>query len=392
MTRTRATTTDSLGRKRKTTRAAWGMVRQLPSGRLQASYVGPDGQRHTAPRTFATRTDADSWLATQRAAIVEGRWTPASATQKHAAQAARAERFDAYARRWITTRTGRDGAPLRGRTSAEYERLLSGPLADLGLLPLTAITSQTVREWYAELVSTGRRTTAARAYGLLRSVLQTAVLDGIVPTNPCQVRGAGSASSGKKVTPPTSAELAIIEAAMPDHLRAAVVLAAWGALRFGELTELRRKDLTEDGDALLVRVERAVTHIAGKGFVVGEPKSAAGVRVVVIPARLAVVVRDHLEKYAQPGPDGLLFPSANGGHLAQSTLTRAWYPARAAAGRDDLPWHGLRHYGLTRYAQTGATLREIQARAGHSTIAAAMRYQHAAGRDAELAARMADLA
>jgi integrase len=57
-----------------------------------------------------------------------------------------------------------------------------------------------------------------------------------------------------------------------------------------------------------------------------------------------------------------------------------------------MPWHALRHFGLTAYAQTGATLAEIQARAGHSTVHAAMRYQHAADRDAELAVRMSSMA
>jgi site-specific recombinase XerD len=57
-----------------------------------------------------------------------------------------------------------------------------------------------------------------------------------------------------------------------------------------------------------------------------------------------------------------------------------------------MPFHALRHFGATRFAQTGATLKEIQERIGHSTVTAAMRYQHTAGRDLELAKRMSDLA
>ena len=30
----------------------WGYIRRLPSGRWQASYVGPDMCRHKAARTF----------------------------------------------------------------------------------------------------------------------------------------------------------------------------------------------------------------------------------------------------------------------------------------------------------------------------------------------------
>jgi integrase len=378
-------------RKRKANRAAWGKVRKLPSGNYQASYVGPNGNRFNAPMTYLAKVDADAWLAVQRAEIAAGRWTPTTPTADADAQAERARNLSDYARIWIDTRTGRDGAVLRPTTRVEYDRLLAGPLGPLAHVPLAAMTPAKVRAWYSELVGTGRKTTAARAYGLLRSVMQTAVLDGLLTVNPCSIRGAQNASTGRKVEPPTMAELAIIEATMPDHLRAAVGIAAWGALRYGELTELRRRDVLQDGDTVLIRVERAVTRVPGMGFHVGPPKSAAGVRVITMPPQVSRVILNHLDYYAAPGEGGLLFPARNGGHLAESTFIRSWYPARAAAGREDMPWHALRHFGLTRYAQTGATLAEIQARAGHSTHIAAMRYQHTAGRDAELTARMVEL-
>lgn len=49
-----------------------------------------------------------------------------------------------------------------------------------------------------------------------------------------------------------------------------------------------------------------------------------------------------------------------------------------AAGRPDLRFHDLRHTGATLAAATGATLAELMTRLGHSTPAAALRYQHAA--------------
>lgn len=51
-----------------------------------------------------------------------------------------------------------------------------------------------------------------------------------------------------------------------------------------------------------------------------------------------------------------------------------------------MTFHALRHFAGTMYAQAGATLRENQAFLGHSTVAAAMRYQQvAAGRQDEIA-------
>jgi integrase len=105
------------------------------------------------------------------------------------------------------------------------------------------------------------------------------------------------------------------------------------------------------------------------------------------------MVREHLLQHAEPGRDGLLFPARNGGQLAPSSLYRVYYPARKAAGREDLAFHHLRHTGAVLAAQTGATLAELMARLGHSTPGAAMRYQHAAQeRDVEIARRLSALA
>jgi integrase len=80
--------------------------------------------------------------------------------------------------------------------------------------------------------------------------------------------------------------------------------------------------------------------------------------------------------------------------LAPSTWNRHWYKARAAAGRPDLHHlRDLRHSGLTWMAQAGATTRELMDAAGHSSPAAALRYQHVAdGRRRELAARLSKIA
>ena len=55
-------------------RRRFGNVRRLPSGRWQASYVGPDRRRHSAPSTFSTRADAGRWLALVESDILRGIW------------------------------------------------------------------------------------------------------------------------------------------------------------------------------------------------------------------------------------------------------------------------------------------------------------------------------
>lgn len=383
---------------RRKPREAFGSLRKLPSGRIQASYTGEDGKRYNAPHTFDAMTDARGWLSIQQAKIHTGTWSAMEATRTDAGKSARSTDFGSYAQEWLETRTNRHGEHLLPRTREEYERLLRGPLKPLTTERLVAMTPEMIRAWYSAQIATGAKTQTARAYGLLKSVLNTAVQDGRIVANPCMIRGAQNAKTGKRVEPPTPAELQIIVDRISPRYKAAVVIAAWAGCRYGELTELRRSDiriLTEGSTVktIVVDIARAVTQVTGKGFIIGKTKSEAGVRSIVLPPHVNGFVVEHLKTYVDDSPNALLFPASDGvTHLAQSSFAKHWYPARKAAKRDDMPWHALRHYGATRAALAGATLKELQERLGHSTVAAAMRYQHTAGRDEELAQRMSDLA
>lgn len=80
---------------------------------------------------------------------------------------------------------------------------------------------------------------------------------------------------------------------------------------------------------------------------------------------------------ANAGPDSLLFTGDRGGPLRRHVWHGEWKAAREALGLPKLAYHDLRHSALTLYAATGATLAELQAYAGHATVDAALRYQHA---------------
>ncbi len=393
----------------------FGSVDKLATG-YRARYFGPDGRRHKAPTLFLTKTDARAWLAQRHSEVIARQWTPPTDIEVPKTT------FAEYADTWLDTRQV-GGRPLKPRTVEHYRKLLAEHLVPtFGALPLASITVDDVRDWHAKLRVTLREQATARAkarakargdtakratatqhdgatlvahsYGLLRTILASAVADGKITTaNPAAIRGAGTAKTVHKVRPATVAEIGTIADAMPDRWSLMVLLAAWCAVRFGELTELRRKDVVfENYDDALLRIERAVVRTDG-GFEVTTPKSDAGVRDVAIPPHLTPVVRDHLAKHVEPQRDALLFPAVSGGHLAPATLYRRFYTARAAAGREDLRWHDLRHSGAVLAAATGATLAELMARLGHSTPQAAMRYQHAAqGRDRQIAALLSKIA
>ena len=358
-----------------TNRSGFGSTRKLPSGRWQARYTTPDGTRRvTAPVTFDTKLDAETWLSTVRADLVRGAWMPPDSDTT----------FGQYSAEWLDQRS------LKPRTREHYRHLLAAHiLPTFGSTPLRRLTPAQVRAWYARLDPTAP-TARAHAYALLKGICTTAVSDDHLPANPCRIRGAGQAKRASSTEPASLAELTALVEAMPKRYQLMTLLAAWCGLRFGELTELRGRDV--DTKAGVIKVRRAVVR-AGAATVVDTPKSGAGIRDVAIPPHLLPAVRSHILAVGA-GRDGLLFPAARNPaeHMRTATLYKVFYPAREAAGRPDLRWHDLRHTGAVLAASTGATLAELMARLGHSTPGAAMRYQHAAkGRDAQIAQALSAL-
>ncbi|MFF3180254.1 tyrosine-type recombinase/integrase [Rhodococcus pyridinivorans] len=360
-------------------RRGFGKLRKLPSGRWQASYVGPDGIRYTAPSTYAAKLDGEAWIGIARRQIEHEIWKPPG-REKEAPVT-----FGAYAEVWLAQRT------LRPRTRDLYAQQLGAHILPvLGDLPLRDITPAIIRSWHAGL-GTEHRTRNAHLYRLANSIFGTAVEDEVLPANPCRIRGAGvSPKRTHDVVILSPQELAQLAEKMPAPLRASVLLAAWCGTRYGETTELRRKDLNKDCSVLQIR--RAVVYRDG-GFEVGRPKTDAGLRSVSVPPHIRPAVLAHLAEHVAPGADSLLFPHPDGGHLMQSHYRRRFKKAAEAIGKSELRVHDLRHVGAVLAAQAGATTAELMARIGHSSPDVAMKYQHAAqGRDALLAEKLSKLA
>jgi integrase len=112
-----------------------------------------------------------------------------------------------------------------------------------------------------------------------------------------------------------------------------------------------------------------------------------------LPPFVVDALTEHLDRYSQPGADGYVFTGLAGGAMSRTHWYKSFDRARRAVGVPELHPHDLRHAAATLYAQQGATTREIMARLGHRSRAAADRYQHAAARrDAELATKLQSVA
>jgi integrase len=344
-----------------TRRRTFGSVRQLPSGKWQARYTDDNGRQVPLGDLFPTEKVAGRALAKVETDLERGTHVDPILAQGT---------IGAY---WTEYQKEKTDWSLTTRQNRESVwRLHVGPTFDG--VSFRKVTQSKIRSWHATLHK-DHPATAQSAYRLLRQVLQAAVDDNRLSSNPCRVKGAGVDRSPERRIA-TLAEVEVIVENMPERMRLLPLLATYAGLRRSELLGLRRRDI--DVVHRTVTVAQTVHHLrGGQGIVVQGPKTEAGRRTVAFGLSIADDVSNHLAQFVDPDPDELVFRGDKGGPLRPHVLGAAFRKARGVAGREDLTLHDLRHTSDTLAAATGATLPELMHRMGHATPHSAMRYLHA---------------
>lgn len=363
----------------------YGYIRQLKSGRFQASYIDSGGTRRNAPDTFEKRKAADDWLTSIRVRLTRNEITGTTESL---------QMFDTYATDWLVERI--QNKPLRPKTAQLYASVIDSLLCPfLGSYALKDISPTVVRAWRSWLIghykakvkaknmpqhsSTGASSTA-KAYRVLHTILEAARRDQIIASNPCVLEDMG-ADKHRERKPATREELDTIAAHMPERYQALIHVAAWSGLRFSELAALTRADVVSIRDSsgrkcFLLNVSKQTYTVGATVYENAEPKTAAGKRRVILPAHITPILEQHLSEFTPEPVDALVFGSRNRTPMTDNTIGKMFRKARTFAGRDDLRFHDLRHTCATYAAESGATTKELMNFMGHSTPKAALIYQH----------------
>jgi hypothetical protein len=202
---------------------------------------------------------------------------------------------------WSTSPAGGCPRDLRPRTRELYGHLLARRIAPtFGAEPINRITTEAVRSWHATATSDISALQAAKAYRLLRAILNTAVADGLLASNPCCIPGAGQERSPERPLAEPADVLRLSQTIEP-RFEALVLLAAVGGLRVGELLGLQRRhvDLAE----ATVRVEHQAIELFDSTRIISAPKTDAGRRTIAIPEFVVVAMAGHLERFTADGGD-----------------------------------------------------------------------------------------
>jgi integrase len=341
-------------------RRQFGSVRRLPSGRWQASYWHA-GRRHIAEVTLMTKADANAYLAAAETQIRRGAWIDPWAARM---------RFADWAEEWRASIV--DLRPsTKARDLGYLERYV---LPRFGELELGQIDHMAIRAWVAELSASGLApATTTKAAQLLGKIMKSAVQAGLLLKSP---------GDGVRLPRIERVEMRFLDAsdvralaaAIDPRYKAAVLLAAYGGLRAGELFGLRAKRV--DPLRRTVTIAETLVDVGGHPYF-GPPKTRAGHRTIPLPRVAADPLAEHLAAYGRK-PDDLVFTAPEGGPVQLNVWRRRfWAPAVRGAGLDHLRPHDLRHTAVALWIAAGANPKEAATRAGHTSVSFTLdRYGH----------------
>jgi integrase len=298
---------------------------------------------------------------------------------------------------------------LSPTTWERYRAILSGSIVpELGATPLQRLTPQTIRDFETRALDAGLApATVRQRHNVLRSALQAAVTDGIIPTNP---------ASSVKAPPAKRHDLHVLEEdALGDLLVAMqgasvyvpVVVAAFTGARLGEVLALKWADVDLDAGSMTIRrslIEHHAQDRAGAAWWSFKAPKSGKTRCISIDAPLVVFLKAHrADLSAQRLRLGvawsdvdLVAPAAFGEPVRPSTVSRRFaeivkqadqcQPCKGSGVAEDgtrcpacdgsgslhrfegTRFHDLRHAHASILLRRGEQPLVVSRRLGHSTV------------------------
>lgn len=257
------------------------------------------------------------------------------------------------------------------RTRADYRRdIRKHILPGVGSIRAGQLTRAQVREWVNAMEDDDvSPKSIANYHGLLSSIMNTAIEEGVRTDNPCKgMRLPVRNRAGDKQKFMEPEEYKAILAEIPDRWKPLVETLAGTGARWGEITALSVRDVVQD-DVPYINIDKAWKRDDNNRYYIDRPKTYRSLREVTIDAGLAAT----LAKLGEGrDPDDLLFTAVEGGPVTYHGFYRdVWGPTmrritKARNRRRKI--HDLRHSHGSWLAGNGIDLPTIQRRMGHESI------------------------
>ncbi|MGZ4617255.1 MAG: tyrosine-type recombinase/integrase [Frankiaceae bacterium] len=287
----------------------------------------------------------------------------------------RRETVAAFTQHWIDTSL--QASERKRNTKVMYAGVARTHIltSSIGRLSLDKVRRSHVEGWVVELRRKGlAESTIRSAYTILRAVLDTAVRDGALASNPAAVirRPRVTSKEAPHLTPPQVAEL--LRAAEGSRYAPLFALLVHTGLRRGEALALQWSDV--DLAKGLLRVRGTLSRIDGE-LLVTEPKTAKSKRFVPVSDPAARLLLDlhaaQAEECSRAGAawrqTGFVFTTEFGEPCDPRNAFRALKVAAARAGLPDVGLHTLRHSAASVMLTHGVPLKVVSEILGHSSVA-----------------------
>ncbi|MBG6218439.1 integrase [Arthrobacter sp. CAN_A6] len=324
--------------------------------RYRVRYRTPE-RKQTDKRGFRTKRDAENFAATVEVSKLKGEYIDVSAARATVGQ---------LGPEWLARQTHLKPSSYRPVEAAWRNHV--EPV--WGAKAVSDIRKTAVQQWLS-LMTTGdgaaikpkSATVVIRAYGVLASILDGAMDDRRILSNPA--RGVDLPRKGRKAHIYLSHDQVHDLAAEAKHGTLVLVLAYCG-LRWGEAVGLKVKHL--DMLKRRFRVEENAVEVGGK-IEVGTPKNHKK-RSVPFPRFLAEPLA---VQCGGKGREDLVFPGENGGYMRSTRVQEdrgGWFTG--AVKRSKVPRitpHDLRHTAASFAVSAGANVKAVQRMLGHSSAA-----------------------
>ena len=145
-------------------------IETLPSGRYRARYRDADGTRHS--QSFDRKADAKAFLASVVTDMARGEWRDPRGG---------AVPFREWADKWFAARVVR--ATTQAADISRYRTHLLPAFGDVELKDLTPLR---IKTFVAQMSAIRKPATIRHAHALLSTILNDAVAEGLLLTNPCR--------------------------------------------------------------------------------------------------------------------------------------------------------------------------------------------------------------
>ena len=191
--------------------------------RYRARYRGPDGREHS--ETFATRRDAERFLATSEADKLRGAWVDPSLGRIT---------FKEWTARYFAAVMHKRSTTLARDRSVSDKHLLPA----FGKKPIGSITPLDVRRLVEQMNITLAPATVRTNYGVLHALFGAAVDADLLAVSPCRGIRLPAPSRGE-IRFLSARELEQLADETPPKYRGMIYLAGVGGLRWSEIVGLR---------------------------------------------------------------------------------------------------------------------------------------------------------